>query len=53
MTDIELIERVAECWTDNGGDSEGFAYLQVRILERIRSIEAFDRAEKERGEKWD
>jgi hypothetical protein len=49
MTDIQMIEFIAECWTDNGGDSEGFAFLQTKILERIRSIETFEREERERN----
>lgn len=49
MTDIQMIEFMAECWTDNGGDSENFVRLQAQILERIKSIETYARQARERG----
>ena len=42
MTDAEVIEKIAQEWIDSGCDSEGFAFTQNKILDRIRSIERFN-----------
>lgn len=39
MNDNELIQAVANLWVSNGGDSEGFAWLQHKIREEIERRE--------------
>jgi len=42
MNDNELIQAVADLWQQNGGDSEGFGWLQHRIREEIERREEAD-----------
>ena len=39
MSDNELISKVAEMWISNGGDSDGFSWCYIRILEKIKNME--------------
>jgi hypothetical protein len=42
MNDNELIQAIANLWVSNGGDSEGFTWLQHRIRKEIERIEEAD-----------
>jgi protein gp37 len=42
VSDDELIQAVADLWVENGGDSEGFTWLQHRIRKEIERIEEVD-----------
>jgi hypothetical protein len=39
MRDDQLIDLVAYEWIHGGGDSDGFSYCRVKILERIKWYE--------------
>jgi hypothetical protein len=39
MSDDELIQAVADLWVENGGDAEGFEWVQRRIREEIERRE--------------
>ncbi len=39
MNDSAMIDYMASEWLALGGDSEGFAFVQARILKRLRERE--------------
>jgi len=39
MNDRELIELVATIWVKNGGDREGFEWLQTKIAQKISEFQ--------------
>lgn len=42
MSDDELIRAVADLWMENGGDAEGFEWVQRRIREELERREEVD-----------
>lgn len=39
MSDNEIIMIMAKTWLKNGGDGEGFSWLQYKIQEQIKELE--------------
>ena len=39
MSDLEIIDLVAQTWVENGGDSDGFKWCMDSIKNRIIEIE--------------
>ena len=39
MTDSELIDKVAQCWIELGGDAEGVEYCWGMLRDRVKEKE--------------
>ena len=39
MTDQQLVQKMAQAWISNGGDSVGFLFLYKEICKQIRKLE--------------